>query len=73
MSESKSSSYDVCVVGGAGHVGVPLALVLAESGLRTLILDINKAAMEMMAAGQLPFLSSARPGKCARIRTAKRR
>jgi UDP-N-acetyl-D-mannosaminuronic acid dehydrogenase len=56
MSESKSSSYDVCVVGGAGHVGVPLALVLAESGLRTLILDINKAAMEMMAAGQLPFL-----------------
>jgi UDP-N-acetyl-D-mannosaminuronic acid dehydrogenase len=56
MSESKDNSYDVCVVGGAGHVGVPLAMVLAESGLRTLILDINTTAMKLMAAGQLPFL-----------------
>lgn len=50
------SSYDICVIGGAGHVGVPLALVLADSGFRTLILDTNKTAMEMLARGQLPFL-----------------
>jgi UDP-N-acetyl-D-mannosaminuronic acid dehydrogenase len=50
------SNYDICVIGGAGHVGVPLALVLADSGFRTLILDTNKAAMEMLASGQLPFL-----------------
>ena len=33
--------YDVCVVGGAGHVGAPLAGVLASRGFRTLIYDIN--------------------------------
>src|SRR5260370_23625694 len=48
-------TYDVCVVGGAGHVGVPLALVLADNGFKTLILDINKAALEAIAAGRLPF------------------
>jgi UDP-N-acetyl-D-mannosaminuronic acid dehydrogenase len=53
---NKNKSFDICIVGGAGHVGVPLALVLADSGFRTLILDINKAAMGKMEAGQLPFL-----------------
>jgi UDP-N-acetyl-D-mannosaminuronic acid dehydrogenase len=48
-------SYDVCVVGGAGHIGVPLSLVLAESGRKTLILDVNEAALQTMAAGGLPF------------------
>lgn len=49
------SKHDVCIVGGAGHVGVPLALVLADSGFHTLILDTNEAAIEMLASGQLPF------------------
>ncbi|HLK32659.1 MAG TPA: nucleotide sugar dehydrogenase [Terriglobales bacterium] len=48
-------SYDVCVVGGAGHVGAPLAIVLASKGLRTLILDVNKATMATIASGRLPF------------------
>jgi UDP-N-acetyl-D-mannosaminuronic acid dehydrogenase len=48
-------TYDVCVVGGAGHIGVPLSLVLAESGRKTLILDVNEAALQTMAAGGLPF------------------
>lgn len=48
-------TYDVCVVGGAGHIGVPLSLVLAESGRKTLILDVNEAALQTMASGELPF------------------
>jgi UDP-N-acetyl-D-mannosaminuronic acid dehydrogenase len=48
-------TYDVCVVGGAGHIGVPLSLVLAESGRKTLILDVNEGALQTMAAGELPF------------------
>jgi UDP-N-acetyl-D-mannosaminuronic acid dehydrogenase len=48
-------TYDVCVVGGAGHIGVPLSLVVAESGRKTLILDVNEAALQTMAAGELPF------------------
>jgi len=48
-------TYDVCVVGGAGHIGVPLSLVLAESGRKTLVLDVNEGALQTMAAGELPF------------------
>ena len=54
--ENRTLSCDVCVVGGAGRVGLPLALVLADSGLKTLILDINKAALEKIAKGTMPFL-----------------
>jgi UDP-N-acetyl-D-mannosaminuronic acid dehydrogenase len=55
MTKTPAGNCDVCVVGGAGHVGVALALVLADSGFKTLILDINKAALETIAAGRLPF------------------
>jgi UDP-N-acetyl-D-mannosaminuronic acid dehydrogenase len=48
--------YDVCIVGGAGHVGAPLALVFARAGFRTLIYDINVRSLETIASGQLPFL-----------------
>ena len=45
------SKYDVAVVGGAGHVGIPLSLVCAERGLRTLIYDVNAAALVELKAG----------------------
>jgi len=55
MTKTADSDCDVCVVGGAGHVGVALALILADSGFKTLVLDVNEAALETMAAGRLPF------------------
>ena len=33
MSHPNAFSRDVCVVGGGGHVGLPLALTFADSGL----------------------------------------
>jgi len=54
--ENLPLSCDVCVVGGAGRAGLPLALVLADSGLKTVILDINKTALEVIAKGTMPFL-----------------
>ena len=46
---------DVCVVGGAGHIGAPLSIVLASSGYRVLVYDINPQSMAQMASGTLPF------------------
>jgi len=43
------------VVGGAGRVGLPLALVLADSGFKTLILDINETALKTIAQGAMPY------------------
>ena len=51
-------NYDVAVIGGAGHVGAPLSLVLADRGLRTLIVDLNESAMQELQAGRLPFLEN---------------
>lgn len=50
------SAYDVVVVGGAGHVGAPLSIVLAKKGFRTLIYDLSRTAMDTLAKGELPFL-----------------
>jgi UDP-N-acetyl-D-mannosaminuronate dehydrogenase len=50
------SNYDVAVVSGAGHVGIPLWLVLANHGLRTLIYDVNQVVLAELQAGRLPFI-----------------
>jgi len=49
---------DLCVVGGLGHVGLPLAIVFADSGLNVLIHDINAKGMEEVRAGRVPFMES---------------
>ena len=51
-----NSQYDICVVGGAGHVGAPLAVVLACRGFRTLIYDLNNEAVKSILAGRFPFI-----------------
>ena len=45
----------VAVIGGAGHVGLPLAISLAISGLKTTIYDLNESAIENIAKGHFPF------------------
>jgi UDP-N-acetyl-D-mannosaminuronic acid dehydrogenase len=49
---------DITVVGGAGHVGIPLVLALAESGLRVNVNDLNHATLDTLAAGKLPFIET---------------
>jgi UDP-N-acetyl-D-mannosaminuronic acid dehydrogenase len=47
--------YDVVVVGGCGHVGLPLGLAFADRGLRVALYDVNADAVSGVAAGQMPF------------------
>jgi UDP-N-acetyl-D-mannosaminuronic acid dehydrogenase len=47
--------FDVAVVGGAGHVGAPLSIVLASRGIRTLIHDLNEHALSLLRKGEMPF------------------
>jgi UDP-N-acetyl-D-mannosaminuronic acid dehydrogenase len=49
-------SNDLCVVGGAGHVGLPFALAFTEAGLRVAIYDRNHAALEKISGGIVPFM-----------------
>jgi len=49
------TDLDVVVLGGGGHVGLPLSLAFAESGLRVAVFDTNQATLAHIAAGQMPF------------------
>jgi UDP-N-acetyl-D-mannosaminuronic acid dehydrogenase len=48
--------FDVVVVGGFGHVGLPLAVSLAGKGLAVCALDINPFAQKTVEAGIVPFM-----------------
>jgi UDP-N-acetyl-D-mannosaminuronic acid dehydrogenase len=50
-----TSRYDVVVVGGGGHVGLPLAIAFADRGLKVGIYDIDPTAVDLVKAGELPF------------------
>lgn len=47
--------YDLCVVGGFGHVGLPLSIAFASKGLKVCALDINKEAYGVISKGKMPF------------------
>lgn len=48
--------FDVVVVGGFGHVGLPLAISLANKGKSTCALDVNKETGDLIARGKMPFV-----------------
>ena len=49
---------DVVVLGGGGHVGLPLSLVLADSGARVGIFDRDAAKLDRIGAGEMPFMET---------------
>jgi UDP-N-acetyl-D-mannosaminuronic acid dehydrogenase len=49
---------DVVVLGGGGHVGLPLSLALAKAGLRVGIYDINQQTLDRIGRGEMPFMES---------------
>src|ERR1700722_13830307 len=46
---------DLVVIGGCGHVGLPLAIAFADRGAQVAIYDISEPAVESVNAGRLPF------------------
>ena len=50
--------YDICVVGGCGHVGLPLAITFADHGLKVSVYDINERAVATVRSGRMPFLEN---------------
>jgi UDP-N-acetyl-D-mannosaminuronic acid dehydrogenase len=47
---------DVVVVGGCGHVGLPLSLSLAQAGLRVGVHDIDRVKIMHVQSGKMPFI-----------------
>jgi UDP-N-acetyl-D-mannosaminuronic acid dehydrogenase len=64
MSSSKFT-YDLGVIGGCGHVGLPLALLIASKKKNVLIYDINAEAVAAVNAGRMPFEEDGAPALLA--------
>jgi len=53
-----ATDLDLVVLGGGGHVGLPLSLAFAQAGLRVGIYDTNPATLERLASGEMPFMEN---------------
>ena len=46
----------VSIVGGAGHVGVPLGLALSSKGYNVILIDKNRKNTNKINHGEMPFM-----------------
>ena len=49
-------AYAITIVGGCGHVGLPLGIALANAGADVTLYDTNPRGVAEVAAGKMPFL-----------------
>ncbi len=51
----KSPTREICIIGGAGHVGLPLGVAFALNKVKTVLFDINKESLKKIKSGVFPF------------------
>ncbi len=56
MSKGLLNGVAVAVIGGCGHVGLPLGVKLALAGARTTLIDIDANAVAGVNSGKFPFV-----------------
>jgi UDP-N-acetyl-D-mannosaminuronic acid dehydrogenase len=64
--------FDTAIVGGCGHVGLPLGAALADTGLSVLLYDIDGTAVEHVNAGGVPHAEPGLAEVLARVRAERR-
>ena len=51
----KNKNLSVSIIGGAGHIGLPLGLLLKNKGVDVTLVDINKKNIDKIKNKQMPF------------------
>ena len=51
-----SNNHDIAIIGGAGHVGLPLAFFLAKKKCNVLVVDKDKNKIDLIKNKKLPFI-----------------
>src|SRR3984957_1281820 len=72
MARAMQFEHDVVVVGGCGHVGLPLGLAFADSGLDVILYDTNAAVVNVVNGGVMPFAEAGAPEVLTRVLAAGR-
>ena len=55
MATAKKFEKDVVVIGGCGHVGLPLAIMFAFKSLKVVAFDTNTQVVATVNSGSMPF------------------
>lgn len=50
-----SRNFDICIIGGLGHVGLPLGIAFALRGKEVMLYDINERSAALVRDGVVPF------------------
>lgn len=59
---------NVTIIGGCGHVGLPLGLALADSGAHVTAYDISQASVDTVNSGTMPFREDGADEVLVRVR-----
>jgi UDP-N-acetyl-D-mannosaminuronic acid dehydrogenase len=54
--EGGNPNLNIVIVGGCGHVGLPLGLVFADVGHSVIAYDVSESAVEQINSGKVPFM-----------------
>ena len=52
---NKNKIQSVSIIGGAGHIGLPLGMLLKKKGVDVTLVDINKKNIEKIKNNKMPF------------------
>ena len=53
---SSLTKKTIAIVGGCGHVGLPLGVKFALAGARTILIDVDERAVRNAQSGHFPFV-----------------
>lgn len=53
-----NGTYDICIIGGCGHVGLPLGMAFADRGKRVALYDISEPNIAKVNRAEVPFLEN---------------
>ena len=65
-------THDVVIIGGCGHVGLPLGIALADVGLDVVLYDTNAEVVDLVSRGVMPFAEVGAPEALVRVLSAAR-
>ena len=60
-------AWDIAIVGGCGHVGLPLGIAFASRGANVVLLDHAEEQVALVNSGKLPFMESGANEPLARL------
>lgn len=56
MSNQTEAKENIVIVGGGGHVGLPLGLALSKCGYNSIAYDTSASTVELINSGVVPFI-----------------